>query len=91
MRAEIFSVLSMGQPTKQPTGLKLTRPDGTLRDCVLIRTIPSLYTLSQISQYLATIGIQHYDAKTFLPTLENLKHLVRLHILAFPFENTPMH
>jgi len=80
----------MTQQTKQSVP-RLARPDGTLRGAVLIRHVPSLYTPSQISQYLAAVGIQHHDTKTFPPTLENFERLVRLHILTFPFENTAMH
>lgn len=67
------------------------RIDGTLRDSAIITPLPSLYTASQITQYLARIGLPQYNATTFPPSFENLERLVPLHLLAFPMENTEMH
>jgi hypothetical protein len=73
------------------------RAKGTLRDGQMIKLVPSYYTPSQISQWLFGIGYpttfteMDVSSGTFSATLENLGHLMRLHLLAFPFENTAMH
>jgi hypothetical protein len=67
--------------------------DGTLRGGLLIKSVPSYYSASQALQWLSCIGFpeRFEDVASFFPSLENLEHLTRLHLLTFPFENTEMH
>ncbi|KAF8623248.1 hypothetical protein AX17_007494 [Amanita inopinata Kibby_2008] len=76
-----------------------TTTDGTLRDGLYIKKVPSPYSPSQLTQYLIRIGFtpeEHVNEQLirdgkFPATLENLERIIRLHLLAFPFENTAMH
>ncbi|KAF9466852.1 hypothetical protein BDZ94DRAFT_1157039 [Collybia nuda] len=78
--------------TANTTTLKPQRNRGVLRDGLFIKSAPSYYSPSQASQWLDCIGFpQKFDVASFPSTLENLAHLVRLHLVAFPFENTAMH
>jgi hypothetical protein len=71
--------------------------NGTLRDGLWIKKVPSYYNPAQISKWLSRIRFepscteQDISTGAFPATLENLYILVRLHLLAFPFENTAMH
>ena len=77
-------------------GVTRTMP-GTLRDGLYIKSMPSPYTPYQISQWLCCIGFPtkcteaDISSSKFAATLDNLEVLMRLHLLAFPFENTSMH
>ncbi|THU95486.1 cysteine proteinase [Dendrothele bispora CBS 962.96] len=78
---------------------------GTLHDGAFIKHMPSPFSKTQVIQWLE--AIQFYDAKSNLKdergrdkdserelppaTLENLTILTRLHLVAFPFEATPIH
>jgi hypothetical protein len=70
---------------------------GTLHDDLWIKKVPSKYTPDQVARYLLAIGYNtHFDAAAissgaFPINLENLERLMLLHLLTFPFENTPMH
>lgn len=74
-----------------------SKRNGTLQGALLIKNRPSYYTSSQISQWLSCIRFptSYNDAEissgAFPPTLQNLEDLMRLHLIAFPFENTEMH
>jgi len=70
---------------------------GQLRDSLWIDNVASYYTPQQVSQYLISVGFENAPstdviaAGDFPASLENLRRLVRLHLLTFPFENTAMH
>ncbi|KAF5372332.1 hypothetical protein D9615_009289 [Tricholomella constricta] len=70
---------------------------GTLQDGQIIKHVPSAYSASQISQWLSRIGFprSYSDVEisggAFPHTLDHLEMLTRLHLIAFPFENTEMH
>lgn len=70
---------------------------GTLRDDLWIKPIASYYSGSQIIQWLSYINYgttfnEEEIASGFFPVnLHTLSILVRLHLIAFPFENTAMH
>ncbi|KAF8066538.1 arylamine N-acetyltransferase 1 [Lyophyllum atratum] len=70
---------------------------GTLQDGQFIKQVPSPYTPTQIVQWLSRIGFptsyseDNLSRGAFPHTLENLGALARLHLVAFPFENTAMH
>ncbi|KAF8630321.1 hypothetical protein AX15_002994 [Amanita polypyramis BW_CC] len=73
--------------------------EGTLRDGLYIKAVPSYYSPEQVAQYLTRVGytpVEHTDEQllannNFPTTLENIERLIRLHVLTFPFENTAMH
>ncbi|KAF5354216.1 hypothetical protein D9756_006927 [Leucocoprinus leucothites] len=71
--------------------------NGTLRDGVWIKRVPSRFTPNQLADYLSAIGYDPlYDTESissgaFPINPETLERLVRLHLLTFPFENTSMH
>ncbi|KAF5364590.1 hypothetical protein D9758_005581 [Tetrapyrgos nigripes] len=72
------------------------RTDGKLRDGLWIRQTPSVYSSSQILRWLTRINYPKADLSehvisTFDTSLENLCLLLRLTLVAFPFENTQMH
>ncbi|KAF5372380.1 hypothetical protein D9615_009311 [Tricholomella constricta] len=70
---------------------------GTLQDGQYIKPLPSAYSAGQIIQWLSRIGFprSYSDAEisggAFPHTLDHLEVLTRLHLIAFPFENTEMH
>jgi len=70
---------------------------GTLHDDLWIKPIASYYSPSQIVQWLSRINHetafteQEVSSRLFPADLSNLNTLMRLHLLAFPFENTSMH
>jgi hypothetical protein len=70
---------------------------GTLDNGLWIKHVPSEYSPDQIAQYLSAIDYEPlYNAGAILsghfPTnVNSLTRLMRLHMLAFPFENTSMH
>ncbi|THU81411.1 cysteine proteinase [Dendrothele bispora CBS 962.96] len=72
-----------------------SRTDGRLRDGLWIKQLPSGYTPTQIVRWLSKIAfpkpISEEDIPTFETNLENLCILMRLQMVTFPFENTPMH
>ncbi|KAK7455246.1 hypothetical protein VKT23_011118 [Stygiomarasmius scandens] len=73
-----------------------SRTDGRLRDGLWIKRIPSVYSPTQIVQWLSKIDypkkdLSEDDVSTFETSLENLCLLIRLQVVRFPFENTPMH
>jgi hypothetical protein len=70
---------------------------GTLRDDLWIKPVTSYYSTSQVVQWLSCIGYeptfteQEVASGLFPVNLNNLSVLMRLHLVAFPFENTAMH
>ncbi|KAG7095709.1 hypothetical protein E1B28_006423 [Marasmius oreades] len=67
---------------------------GLLHDRLWIKKVPSVYSAEQVSKWLSKIQYPQakaIDPSKFEPNLDNLRVLVRHHIAAFPFENTPMH
>ncbi|KAK0223648.1 cysteine proteinase [Armillaria fumosa] len=64
---------------------------------ILIKKTDSPYSPQELIQWLRSIGYRHeltesdITSGTFKTTLENLHVLVRLHLVAFPFENCDMH
>ncbi|KXN92043.1 Arylamine N-acetyltransferase 2 [Leucoagaricus sp. SymC.cos] len=70
---------------------------GTLHDGLFIKSVPSIFSPGQVSQYLTAIGYEpSYDEQAiasgaFPVNPETLERLMRLHLLSFPFENTQMH
>ncbi|KAK7448824.1 hypothetical protein VKT23_013553 [Stygiomarasmius scandens] len=81
------------------TRTRITMARGTLRNGVLIKQMPSPYSKQQIKQWLDVIkfdtkpedGIDENAETLPAPTLDNLVILTRLHLIAFPFETTPIH
>ncbi|KAF9073035.1 hypothetical protein BDP27DRAFT_1400441 [Rhodocollybia butyracea] len=69
--------------------------DGQLREGLWIKTVPSAYDETQVFRYLCRIGFPGNwsvdSVKDFKVDLDNLALLMRLHIVAFAFENTAMH
>ncbi|KIL63913.1 hypothetical protein M378DRAFT_163863 [Amanita muscaria Koide BX008] len=66
--------------------------EGTLRDGLYIKSKPSPYSPQQLARYITRIGYTPIIANgLFAANLDNLERLIRLHLLAFPFENTAMH
>ncbi|KAF8623251.1 hypothetical protein AX17_007497 [Amanita inopinata Kibby_2008] len=76
-----------------------TTADGTLRDGLYIKKVPSPYSPSQLTHYLNRIGFtpeEHVNEQLirdgkFPATLDSLERIIRLHLLVFAFENTAMH
>lgn len=70
---------------------------GTLENGLWIKYVPSEYSSDQIARYLSAIDYEPpYNAEAissgqFPINIYSLSRLVRLHMLAFPFENTSMH
>ena len=66
---------------------------GRLLDDAYIRLLPSPYSAHQVTAYLLKIRypIRGLDPSQFSPTLENLRAIVLLHIIAFPLDNTDLH
>ncbi|ESK89384.1 arylamine n-acetyltransferase 1 [Moniliophthora roreri MCA 2997] len=66
---------------------------GTLANGQLIKQMPSPFTELQIIEWLSFIGYPTAMAsiKNFEANWENLVSLMRLHLVAIPFENTEMH
>jgi hypothetical protein len=67
---------------------------GKLSNGGLIRIQESVYTQEQLELYLDKIGYhkhKHVIGDTPDAPLTRLKLLMRLHLIAFPFENTFMH
>ncbi|KAM6500018.1 hypothetical protein JOM56_005526 [Amanita muscaria] len=66
--------------------------EGILRDGLYIKSKPSPYSPPQLARYITRIGYTPIIANgLFAANLDNLERLIRLHLLAFPFENTAMH
>ncbi|PFH49729.1 hypothetical protein AMATHDRAFT_62578 [Amanita thiersii Skay4041] len=73
--------------------------NGTLRDGLYIKHMPSCYSSLQAAQYLDRIGFSPAEyvseaviaAGKFPATLENLERIMRLHSCTVPFENTEIH
>ncbi|KAF5371107.1 hypothetical protein D9758_004100 [Tetrapyrgos nigripes] len=69
--------------------------DGQLRDGLWIKHVPSVYTPLQVCQWLSRIRypkvFSEKSLSTFPTDLDNLRLLVRLQLVTFPFENTEMH
>ncbi|ESK91089.1 arylamine n-acetyltransferase 1 [Moniliophthora roreri MCA 2997] len=70
----------------------------TLTDGRYIKKMPSPYSKSQVLEWLTLIGYNitpsvksDIENDTFRADLDNLKILMRLHIVGIPFENTEMH
>ncbi|KDQ51843.1 hypothetical protein JAAARDRAFT_40667 [Jaapia argillacea MUCL 33604] len=71
----------------------------TLHDNSHIEQVPSFYTPLQVTQWLDRISYPNktpvteteISSGTFPINLETLTTLVRVHLVAFPFENTAMH
>ncbi|KAK0205183.1 hypothetical protein DFS33DRAFT_1274130 [Desarmillaria ectypa] len=63
----------------------------------LIKKVESPYTPQEVIQWLESIGYRHeltepeIASGSFKTTLENLHVLIRMHLIAFPFENCDMH
>ncbi|KIY45687.1 cysteine proteinase [Fistulina hepatica ATCC 64428] len=58
----------------------------------LIRKVPSQYSEEQVAKWLDHIGYPRtLLSSRFEANLENLQLLMRLQLLSFPFENTPLH
>ena len=61
-----------------------------------IKDLPSVYTPTQISNYLRTVcstpslAADEIALGKFPRTLDALEGLVRRHLRTFPYENTPM-
>ena len=54
----------------------------------------SFYSAPQVIAYLQRIDFpvcDYQERPLFSPNLANLEQLVRLHLIAFPFENTRLH
>lgn len=70
-------------------------PGAKLRGDLWIKRVPSVYTPDQISNWLKRIGFpgaaSDDTVTNFEASLDNLSILLRLHLIAFAFENTPMH
>jgi hypothetical protein len=70
---------------------------GILRGGLWIKHMSSYYTRAQVATWLSCIGFEpaysekDISAGSFHVSLENLHTIVRLHLIAFPFENTAMH
>ncbi|EKM81236.1 hypothetical protein AGABI1DRAFT_56672 [Agaricus bisporus var. burnettii JB137-S8] len=70
---------------------------GTLDGGLWIKNVPSKYSADQVAQYLSTIDYEpHYNAEAissgqFPINIYSLSRVMRLHMLAFPFENISMH
>jgi hypothetical protein len=70
---------------------------GKLRDDLWIKPTTSYYSASQVVQWLSCINYettfteQEVASGLFPLNLRNLSILMRLHLVAFPFENTAMH
>ncbi|KDQ51844.1 hypothetical protein JAAARDRAFT_198720 [Jaapia argillacea MUCL 33604] len=72
---------------------------GTLHDNSYIKQVPSCYTPLQVAQWLnrisypseTTVTETEISSGTFPINFETLTILVRLHLVAFPYENTAMH
>lgn len=70
---------------------------GTLHDDLWIKPISSYYSSRQVTQWLSLLNYEttltEHDVSSggFSANLHNLSILMRLHLLAFPFENTFMH
>lgn len=66
-----------------------------LRGGLWIKKVPSVYNADQVANYLRRIGFPGATsdnvAENFKADLDNLSILLRLHLVAFAFENTPMH
>lgn len=64
-----------------------------------IKNVESYYTPTQVLEYLRFIDFTplpllddaHDNLHGFEPTLDNLETLMRLHVIAFPYENLEMH
>ena len=64
-----------------------------------IKHCPSPFSPSQVVEYLQTIGFHPMPSWTadnnkwenFEPSLETLDKIMRLHVIAFPYENTEDH
>ena len=73
--------------------------DGILRGGLYIKPKPSYYSPGQLARYLTRIQYtpKEHAEETFIAdgnfpaNLENLERLIRLHLVAFPFDNTAMH
>ncbi|KIJ53376.1 hypothetical protein M422DRAFT_43051 [Sphaerobolus stellatus SS14] len=50
--------------------------------------IPSFYSPAHVAAYAHVIGL---DTAAFVPDLASLARVVKLHLLAFPFENSRLH
>jgi len=70
---------------------------GTLHDGLWIKPVTSYYSPSQVVQWLSCIEYKptfterEVASGLFPINLHNLSVLMRLHLVAFPFEYTPMH
>ena len=66
-----------------------------LRGGLWIKQVSSYYTPAQVAAWLSCIGFEpaysEEETGSFDASLENLCTIVRLHLIAFPFENTAMH
>lgn len=64
---------------------------------VKIHPTTSPYSPEQVLDYLRKIKYEPLPenitaiGKTILPTLDNLNKIIRLHLIAFPFDNLSMH
>ena len=63
-----------------------------------IKDCPSPFSPPQVVEYLQTIGFRPIPSWTanktwenIEPNIETLEKLMRLHVIAFPFENTEDH
>lgn len=72
---------------------------GYLEGHLWIKSVPSAYTLDQVTQYVKAIGfVQEAGADVDLKAtgrfprdLVTLTEVIKHHLMAFPFENTAMH
>jgi hypothetical protein len=75
----------------------LSFTSGTLQDGLWIKQVPSVFSPQQVAEYLSVIEYEPiYDAESvasgkFPVNLDSLTRLTRLHMLAFPFDNSSMH
>ncbi|KAJ6517458.1 arylamine N-acetyltransferase 2, partial [Mycena vitilis] len=67
-----------------------TESKGLLQGGLWIKRTPSIYSPTQVSQWLAKVKYPG-DLAAFQPSLESLSLLAKLSLTTFPFENTPMH
>jgi hypothetical protein len=81
----------MSLPDRQP-------PESFICSILPIKHCPSPFSVGQVIEYLETINFQPVPVWTedgawdgFEPNVEALEQLMRLHVIAFPYENTEDH